>query len=316
MDRDKCKVAVLIPCYNEAVSIAKVVRDFRTSLPEAAIYVYDNNSTDNTAELAKAAGAIVRHEPRQGKGAVMRSMFSQIDADYYVIVDGDDTYQASAAPDMLNIAISTGADIVVADRLSSTYFTRNKRPFHNSGNRLVRSMINSLFHVHLNDIMSGYRVLSRDFVKNMPVMTNGFEIETEMTIHALDKNYKIVEVPVEYRDRPENSHSKLNTFSDGFKVIRIIFSLLRSYRPMLFFSILSVLSLVVAMLLIVPVLVEYWKTGLVPRFPSLIAGCTFLMLSILLFVAGMILSGIADNQRRIHELLRIHQLNRNTYNNE
>lgn len=316
MDRDKCKVAVLIPCYNEAVSIAKVVRDFRTSLPEAAIYVYDNNSTDNTAELAKAAGAIVRHEPRQGKGAVMRSMFSRIDADYYVIVDGDDTYQASAAPDMLNIAISTGADIVVADRLSSTYFTRNKRPFHNSGNRLVRSMINSLFHVHLNDIMSGYRVLSRDFVKNMPVMTNGFEIETEMTIHALDKNYKIVEVPVEYRDRPENSHSKLNTFSDGFKVIRIIFSLLRSYRPMLFFSILSVLSLVVAMLLIVPVLVEYWKTGLVPRFPSLIAGCTFLMLSILLFVAGMILSGIADNQRRIHELLRIHQLNRNTYNNE
>lgn len=299
------RVAVMIPCYNESVTISKVVTDFRKSLPEADIYVYDNNSTDGTGDIARKAGAIVRLEHRQGKGNVMRSMFSDIDADVYIIVDGDDTYCADAAPRLVSLISEGKADMVVADRLSSTYFTENKRAFHNSGNRLVRSLINRIFNARLHDILSGYRAFSRDFIKNFPVMSKGFEIETEMTIHALDKNYKVCEVPVEYRDRPADSESKLNTFSDGFRVIGTILVLFKSYRPFLFFSILALLSLCGSLILTVPVIMEYWETGLVPRFPSLIVGCTLLMLGILLFLCGLILSTISNNQRQLFELIRL-----------
>lgn len=299
------RVAVMIPCYNESVTISKVVTDFRKSLPEADIYVYDNNSTDGTGDIARKAGAIVRREHRQGKGNVMRSMFSDIDADVYIIVDGDDTYCADAAPRLVSLISEGKADMVVADRLSSTYFTENKRAFHNSGNRLVRSLINRIFNARLHDILSGYRAFSRDFIKNFPVMSKGFEIETEMTIHALDKNYKVCEIPVEYRDRPADSESKLNTFSDGFRVIGTILVLFKSYRPFLFFSILALLSLCGSLILTVPVIMEYWETGLVPRFPSLIVGCTLLMLGILLFLCGLILSTISNNQRQLFELIRL-----------
>lgn len=299
------RVAVMIPCYNESVTISKVVADFRKSLPEADIYVYDNNSTDGTGDIARKAGAIVRREHRQGKGNVMRSMFSDIDADVYIIVDGDDTYCADAAPRLVSLISEGKADMVVADRLSSTYFTENKRAFHNSGNRLVRSLINRIFNARLHDILSGYRAFSRDFIKNFPVMSKGFEIETEMTIHALDKNYKVCEIPVEYRDRPADSESKLNTFSDGFRVIGTILVLFKSYRPFLFFSILALLSLCGSLILTVPVIMEYWETGLVPRFPSLIVSCTLLMLGILLFLCGLILSTISNNQRQLFELIRL-----------
>ena len=305
VSHDSGKVAVMIPCFNESQSIGNVVRDFRKILPDSDIYVYDNNSSDDTAGIAARAGAIVRKEPRQGKGNVMRSMFQDIDADIYVIVDGDDTYPAEAAPELIDALVNNRADMVVGDRLSSTYFTENKRPFHNSGNRFVRMMINRLFNARLHDILSGYRVFSRDFIKNFPVMSSGFEIETEMTIHALDKNYRVCEVPIEYRDRGEGSESKLNTFSDGFRVIGTLFSLFRNYRPLLFFSVMSVCSFVGSVALMVPVLMEYWDTGLVPRFPSLIVACTFLMLSILLFLCGLVLDTISRNQRQMLELMRL-----------
>ncbi len=305
VSHDSGKVAVMIPCFNESQSIGNVVRDFLKILPDSDIYVYDNNSSDDTAGIAARAGAIVRKEPRQGKGNVMRSMFQDIDADIYVIVDGDDTYPAEAAPELIDALVNNRADMVVGDRLSSTYFTENKRPFHNSGNRFVRMMINRLFNARLHDILSGYRVFSRDFIKNFPVMSSGFEIETEMTIHALDKNYRVCEVPIEYRDRGEGSESKLNTFSDGFRVIGTLFSLFRNYRPLLFFSIISVISFVGSVALMVPVLMEYWDTGLVPRFPSLIVACTFLMLSILLFLCGLVLDTISRNQRQMLELMRL-----------
>ncbi len=305
VSHDSGKVAVMIPCFNESQSIGNVVRDFLKILPDSDIYVYDNNSSDDPAGIAARAGAIVRKEPRQGKGNVMRSMFQDIDADIYVIVDGDDTYPAEAAPELIDALVNNRADMVVGDRLSSTYFTENKRPFHNSGNRFVRMMINRLFNARLHDILSGYRVFSRDFIKNFPVMSSGFEIETEMTIHALDKNYRVCEVPIEYRDRGEGSESKLNTFSDGFRVIGTLFSLFRNYRPLLFFSIISVISFVGSVALMVPVLMEYWDTGLVPRFPSLIVACTFLMLSILLFLCGLVLDTISRNQRQMLELMRL-----------
>ncbi len=305
VSHDSGKVAVMIPCFNESQSIGNVVRDFLKILPDSDIYVYDNNSSDDTAGIAARAGAIVRKEPRQGKGNVMRSMFQDIDADIYVIVDGDDTYPAEAAPELIDALVNNRADMVVGYRLSSTYFTENKRPFHNSGNRFVRMMINRLFNARLHDILSGYRVFSRDFIKNFPVMSSGFEIETEMTIHALDKNYRVCEVPIEYRDRGEGSESKLNTFSDGFRVIGTLFSLFRNYRPLLFFSIISVISFVGSVALMVPVLMEYWDTGLVPRFPSLIVACTFLMLSILLFLCGLVLDTISRNQRQMLELMRL-----------
>lgn len=300
-------IAVMIPCYNESVTIGKVVADFKKALPDADIYVYDNNSNDGTADIARQAGAIVRREPKQGKGNVMRSMFADIEADIYIIVDGDDTYCADAAPALARMVEEENADMVVADRLSSPYFTENKRAFHNSGNRLVRSLINRMFNAELHDILSGYRAFSRDFIKNFPVMSKGFEIETEMTIHALDKGYRVCEVPVEYRDRPADSESKLNTFSDGFKVIKTILSLFKTYRPMQFFSILAAVSIVASIVLFIPVMVQYWETGLVPRFPSLIVGCTLLMLAILLFLCGIVLSTISSNQRQLFELLRVHR---------
>lgn len=298
-------IAILLPCYNEAQSIAKVIADFRRVLPEARVYVYDNNSTDGTSDIAAQAGAIVRKEPRQGKGNVVRSMFADIDADIYIMADGDDTYPAEDAPRLIKKLIEENADMVVGDRLSSTYFTENKRPFHNSGNRLVRSMINRLFDSDVHDILSGYRAFSREFVKNYPVLSKGFEIETEMTIHALDRGYQVCQTPVNYRDRQEGSESKLNTFTDGFRVMRTLINLYKDYRPMRFFTGLSILSFVFSMALMIPVLIEYWQTGLVPRFPSLIVACTLLMLSILLILCGLILTTISRNHRQLLELIRL-----------
>lgn len=298
-------IAILLPCYNEAQSIAKVIADFRRVLPEARVYVYDNNSTDGTSDIAAQAGAIVRKEPRQGKGNVVRSMFADIDADIYIMADGDDTYPAEDAPRLIKKLIEENADMVVGDRLSSTYFTENKRPFHNSGNRLVRSMINRLFDSDVHDILSGYRAFSREFVKNYPVLSKGFEIETEMTIHALDRGYQVCQTPVNYRDRQEGSQSKLNTFTDGFRVMRTLINLYKDYRPMRFFTGLSILSFVFSMALMIPVLIEYWQTGLVPRFPSLIVACTLLMLSILLILCGLILTTISRNHRQLLELIRL-----------
>ena len=248
MKKDSKKIAVLIPCYNESKTIEKVVKDYKEVLPEADIYVYDNNSTDGTDEIARKAGAIVKYEYRQGKGNVIRSMFKDIDADCYLMIDGDDTYPKENAREMCDLVLNKGADMVVGDRLSSTYFTENKRPFHNIGNRLVRWLINSLFKGHINDIMTGYRAFSYEFVKTFPVLSKGFEIENEMTIHALDKNMYIEEIPVEYRDRPEGSVSKLNTYSDGIKVLKTIGTLFKEYKPTIFFGFISLILIIISSL--------------------------------------------------------------------
>lgn len=295
-------IAVLIPCWNEANTIGKVVRDFKSVLPEATVYVYDNNSTDDTVAEAKAAGAVVRHERQQGKGNVIRRMFREVEADCYVMVDGDDTYPAEAAPRMVEAVRDEDIDMVVGDRLSSTYFQQNKRPFHNSGNRLVRSLIHHLWHNPVKDIMTGYRAFSRRFVKLFPVMTGQFEVETEMTIHALDKRFSLCEIPVDYRDRPEGSVSKLNTFKDGWKVLRTIVTLYKEYCPMRFFGWVAVLLSVAGVALLLPVLVEYFRTGLVPRFPTLIVA-GFLLLAALLSVAvGLCLDVIVTKDRKNFEL--------------
>ena len=297
------KVAVLIPCYNEEKTVRKVVEDYRRVLPQADIYVYDNNSTDKTAELAAAAGAIVRHEYRQGKGNVIRSMFRQIDADCYLMIDGDDTYPAENAPEMVRMILDGEADMVNGDRLSSTYFTENKRPFHNAGNRLVRGLINRLFAAEVRDIMTGYRAFSRGFVKTFPVLSRGFEIETEMTIHAVDKNFLIREIPVGYRDRPEGSVTKLNTYTDGAKVLCTIFRLYKDYKPFAFFGTLALLFLLAAVALFVPVGLEFLRTGLVPRFPTLIVSVTCGLCALLSFVAGVILDVVVKKHRQLFELL-------------
>lgn len=296
------KTAVLIPCCNEEQTIAKVIADMRNALPRAVIYVYDNNSTDNTAAEAEKAGACVRRETRQGKGNVVRQMLRDIDADCYLLIDGDDTYPADKAQLMCQL-IDGGADMVVGDRLSSTYFKENKRPFHNEGNRFVRFMINKLFDSDLHDIMTGYRALSRQFAKNFPVISRGFEIETEMTIHALDKNFIIKEVQVGYRDRGENSVSKLNTFSDGLKVVGTVLRLFRDYRPMAFFSFISLLMLIVAVALFMPVFCEYLETGLVPRYPTLIVSGFVCMASMLTFFCGVVLEVVAQKHRQLYELM-------------
>ena len=298
------KIAVLIPCYNESKTIAKVVKDYKEALPEADIYVYDNNSVDETDKIAKEAGAIVRYERRQGKGNVIRSMFHQIDADCYLMIDGDDTYPAENARQMCAEVLSGEADMVIGDRLSSTYFEENKRPFHNIGNMTVRYLINKLFHSNVRDIMTGYRAFSRDFVKMFPVLSKGFEIETEMTIHALDKNMLLKEIPVTYRDRPAGSVSKLNTYSDGMKVIFTIFRLFRDYKPLLFFSCISVVLLAVAAILFVPVFYEYLQTGLVPRYPTLIVSCFIVLLAMLLWSCGLILEVLVKKHRQMFEILR------------
>ena len=297
------KVAVLIPCYNESITIEKVVRDYRRVLPEAVIYVYDNNSTDGTDRIARDAGAIVRYEYRQGKGNVIRSMFRDIEAQCYLMIDGDDTYPAEDAPQMIDLVLNKGVDMVIGDRLSSTYFTENKRPFHNSGNLVVRGLINRLFRSNVKDIMTGYRAFSRLFVKSFPVLSKGFEIETEMTIHALDKNFLLEEVPVSYRDRPTGSESKLNTVSDGVKVLKTIMNLFRDYKPLLFFTTLSVICVISALALFIPVLLEYFATGLVLRFPTLIVSGVLATIGILLWICGLILHVPVKKHRQLYEIL-------------
>lgn len=295
------KIAVLIPCYNEEKTIAKVVEDARRALPEAVIYVYDNNSTDRTIELAKEAGAVIRHEYMQGKGNVIRRMFREIEARCYIMVDGDDTYPMEFAPEMVDKVLNHNSDMVVGDRLSSTYFEENKRPFHNMGNSLVRASINRLFGCDVKDIMTGYRAFSYGFVKTFPVLSKGFEIETEMTIHAVYNHMQIDNVVVEYRDRPEGSVSKLNTYADGLKVLGTIFRLYRDYKPFGFFSLFAFLLAVVSVLFFIPVLAEYMKTGLVLKFPTLIV-CGFVMLAaIQSFFSGLILSNLAQKNRRDFE---------------
>ncbi|MBR5800807.1 MAG: glycosyltransferase [Lachnospiraceae bacterium] len=296
------KIAVLIPCYNEEKTIAKVVADAKAALPEAVIYVYDNNSTDRTVEIAKEAGAVVRHEYMQGKGNVIRRMFREIDAQCYVMADGDDTYPMEFAREMADKVLEHHADMVVGDRLSSTYFTENKRPFHNMGNSVVRSSINRLFDCDIKDIMTGFRAFSYGFVKTFPVLSKGFEIETEMTIHAVYNHLQIENVVVEYRDRPEGSVSKLNTYADGFKVLKTIAKLYKDYKPLGFFSILAVMLVLLSAVFFIPVLIEYFKTGLVLRFPTLIV-CGFVMLAaIQAFFAGLMLSNMAQKNRRDFEM--------------
>ena len=295
------KIAVIIPCYNEAQTIKKVITDAKRALPEATIYVYDNNSTDGTDIIAKEAGAVVRYEYQQGKGNVIRRMFREIDARCYIMVDGDDTYPMESAGEMADAVLNHNADMVIGDRLSSTYFKENKRPFHNMGNSLVRGSINHLFGCNIRDIMTGYRAFSYGFVKSFPVLSKGFEIETEMTIHAVYNNMQLENVVVDYRDRPEGSVSKLNTYADGFRVLKTIIQLYRIYRPFGFFSLLAFLLTTIAVGMFVPVFLDYLTTGLVERFPTLIV-CGFLELAaIQAFFAGMILADIGKKNRRDFE---------------
>lgn len=297
------KVAVLIPCYNESKTIAKVVTDFQAVLPEGSvIYVYDNNSTDGTAEIAAAAGAVVRHEYQQGKGNVIRRMFREIDAQCYLMVDGDDTYPAEFAPEMIAKVLDRGVDMVVGDRLSATYFTENKRPFHNFGNKLVRHSINALFKSDIQDIMTGYRAFSYQFVKSFPVLSKGFEIETEMSIHAIEKNMLVESVIVTYRDRPEGSVSKLNTVSDGIKVLGTIGKLYKNNKPFGFFGIIALALVVIAGLLFFPVLSEYLHTGLVRRFPTLIVSGFIAIGAIQSFFSGLILETLHEKDRHDFEM--------------
>ena len=299
------KIAVLIPCYNEAKTVEKVVKDYKEVLPEADVYVYDNNSTDGTDKLARKAGAIVKYEYKQGKGNVIRTMFKEIDADCYLMIDGDDTYPKENAREMCEYIIEKRADMVIGDRLSSTYFKENKRPFHNFGNVLVRGLINTLFKSNVRDIMTGYRAFSYDFVKTFPILSKGFEIETEMTIHALDKNFALKEIPVEYRDRPSGSVSKLNTFRDGFKVLRTIARLFKDYKPGFFFGLISFVFFVISLVFGVPVFMEFFKTHLVKRFPTLIFAGFMLMVSCLSLVCGIILEVVVRKHRQVFELILI-----------
>lgn len=295
------KIAVLIPCYNEEKTIKKVVEDWRKELPEAVIYVYDNNSSDSTGQIAEQAGAVVRKESRQGKGNVIRTMFCNIDAECYIMIDGDDTYPAEYGRMMTDKVLSDGVDLVVGDRLSSTYFVENKRPFHNFGNSLVRGTINRLFKSDIRDIMTGYRAFSYQFVKTFPVLSKGFEIETEMSIHAVDKNMLVQNVIIDYRDRPEGSESKLNTYKDGYKVLMTIFRLFKNYRPMQFFGLLAMLMFLISFGATVPVIGEYMETGLVPRFPTLIMSGFTALAALQAFFTGLMLSTIAEKERQEFE---------------
>lgn len=294
-------VAVLIPCYNEEATIKKVVADCKNVMPEAVIFVYDNNSIDKTSALAKEAGAIVRYERKQGKGNVIRRMFRDVDAKCYIMLDGDDTYPVEAIPQMAELVLNQQADMVVGDRLSSTYFTENKRPFHNFGNKLVRSAVNSLFKNNIQDIMTGYRAFSYEFVKTFPILSQGFEIETEMTVHALDKNMAISNVIIDYRDRPAGSISKLSTYKDGARVIKTILKLFKDYRPLAFFSLLSLILVVISAIMFIPVLATYLKTGLVPNFPTLIVSGFLALAAIQSFFGGMILDTVIQKARQDFE---------------
>ncbi len=295
------KIAVLIPCYNEAPTIEKVIRDAKNALPDAVVYVYDNNSTDDTAKLAGQAGAVVRYEYKQGKGNVIRRMFREIDAKCYILIDGDDTYPLEQAAKMAEYVLERHADMVVGDRLSSTYFSENKRPFHNFGNSLVRASINRLFHTDIKDIMTGYRAFSYSFVKTFPVLSQGFEIETEMTIHAVYNHMQIENVVVDYRDRPQGSVSKLNTYSDGFRVIRMILRLFKTYKPLAFFSMIASCLLLLSIGFFLPVFIRFLETHLVLQIPTLVV-CGFAALAaIQAFFAGLILSNMSENNRRDFE---------------
>lgn len=297
------KIAVLIPCYNEAQTIEKVVCDFKRELPEATVYVYDNNSTDDTAAIAAAAGAVVRHEYVQGKGNVIRRMFREVDAECYIMVDGDDTYPAESALEMSKLVLEKNSDMVVGDRLSSTYFTENKRRFHNFGNKIVRWLVSKLFKSSVKDIMTGYRAFSYRFVKTFPVLSTGFEIETEMTIHACDKKMQIDNRVIEYRDRPDGSESKLNTVSDGVKVLKTIVGMCRTYRPMLFFGAFALLFLLLAAGFFIPVAIDYVQTGLVMRFPTLFVCCTGFIVGVLFFFAGLMLNTLRRKDKQDFEWL-------------
>ena len=304
------KIAVLIPCYNEEKTIKKVVRDWKKELPEATIYVYNNNSTDRTAEIAKEAGAVVRDEYQQGKGNVIRRMFREIDAQCYVMIDGDDTYPAEFGREMVDKVLERKVDMVVGDRLSSTYFEENKRPFHNFGNSLVRGTINRLFRSNIRDIMTGYRAFSYQFVKTFPVLSKGFEIETEMSIHAVDKNMLVENVIIDYRDRPDGSESKLNTYSDGAKVLKTIMGLYKNYKPMQFFGLLAAILMIIALAMFMPVFAVYLKTGLVPNFPTLIVSGFIAMAALQSFFAGLVLSTIVQKDRQLFEYkLQMVQMN-------
>lgn len=295
------QIAVLVPCYNESQTIEKVVTDWKREIPEATIYVYDNNSSDDTAEIAKKAGAVVRYEYQQGKGNVIRRMFREIDAKCYIMVDGDDTYPAEFGREMVSKVLDRKVDMVVGDRLSSTYFEENKRPFHNFGNSLVRSTINRLFKSNIRDIMTGYRAFSYQFVKTFPVLSKGFEIETEMSIHAVEKNMLVENVIIEYRDRPEGSESKLNTYSDGAKVLCTIAKLYKNNKPFGFFGMIALLLAIVSAVMFVPVLATYFQTGLVPNFPTLIVSGFIALAAIQSFFAGLILSTIVEKERQDFE---------------
>ncbi len=295
------RIAILIPCYNEAQTISKVINDWKKELPNATVYVYDNNSTDGTGDIAEREGAVVRREYSQGKGNVIRRMFREIEAECYIMVDGDDTYPANCAKEMVSLVLDKDADMVVGDRLSSTYFTENKRPFHNFGNTIVRKFINKLFNTNVKDIMTGCRAFSYQFVKTFPVLSKGFEIETEMTIHAVDKNMRIETVIVDYRDRPEGSESKLNTFSDGTKVLMTIARLYKNYKPFSFFSFFSAILMVMAIALFIPVMIQYFQTGLVERFPTLIVSGFIALAAIQAFFAGLVLNTIVVKEKQDFE---------------
>lgn len=304
-------VAVLIPCYNEELTIGKVVDDFHAALPEATVYVYDNNSSDKTAEIARAHGAIVRFEPRQGKGNVVRQMFRDIEADCYLMVDGDDTYPAEAGRDLCSPILEGRADMTVGDRLSNgTYAEENKRAFHGFGNNLVRFMIKWIYGYGFDDVMTGYRAFSRAFVKTFPVLSEGFQIETELSIHAVDRRWRILDVPIAYRDRPAGSESKLNTVSDGVKVIMAIASLFKNYRPLKFFSLIALVFALIGLGLGIPVILDYAATGLVARFPTAILAAAFMFLCALSIATGVILDTVAKNDRRQWELAVYRELER------
>lgn len=296
------KIAVLIPCYNEEKTIEKVVRDFKKELPEAIVYVYNNNSSDRTAEFAQKAGAVVRNEYMQGKGNVIRRMFRDIDAECYIMIDGDDTYPAESARKMVDLVLKKNVDMVVGDRLSSTYFSENKRLFHNFGNELVRKSINFLFNNDIKDIMTGYRAFSYEFVKTFPTLSKGFEIETEMSIHAVDKNMYVENVVIDYRDRPQGSESKLNTYSDGLKVLKTIVRLYRTYKPMEFFGLIAAVMALISLGFFIPVVITYFKVGLVPNFPTLIVCGFTLIAAIQSFFAGLMLNTILQKNRQDFEI--------------
>lgn len=297
------KIAILIPCYNESLTIKKVINDFQRELPEADIYVYDNNSTDNTYEIALNEGAIVKKEPRQGKGNVIRQMFFDIEADYYLMVDGDDTYPAEYAQELITALREERADMVIGDRLSNgTYFNENKRAFHDFGNNLVKNSINRLYQANIKDVMTGYRGFNRMFVKSFPVMSSGFQIETEFTIHALDKRFKLVEIPIDYRDRPEGSESKLDTYSDGMKVLLTILKMFKDYKPLLFFSVFSLVFFLFGLVFGVPVINEFIRTGFITKIPSSVLATGLMVFSLLLLITGLILDTVVTNTKKEYEL--------------